>query len=334
MPLPPMPTKWMRVDAAHAVVHARASRRRDAGIARSRSSASGCAVRARGRAPSRSEPRPAGPSSSRSCAASDAGVSSRFGQQHARRRRAPGTARCASGGRRPRPGTAPASRRHAGGRELGDRQRAGAADGEVGPAVGAGHVVDERRARRPRCRATRRPPRVSSRPLRAGLVQHLGTQRRAAARASAAGTHGVEARRALAAAEHEQAHRALARRRSARSGGAQRGDLRRAPDCRRARACDAAAEAARESRRARASARRASTRLVRPAMAFCSWITSGRRSSHAATPPGPETKPPAPSTTRGRWRRTTRSAWHSATRQPERRGAAASQRPCRAGRSR
>ncbi len=46
-------------------------------------------------------------------------------------------------------------------------------------------------------------------------------------------------------------------------------------------------------------------RLVMPATAFCSWITSGRRVSHAATPPGPDTKPPAPSTTFGRRRRIT-----------------------------
>jgi hypothetical protein len=34
-------------------------------------------------------------------------------------------------------------------------------------------------------------------------------------------------------------------------------------------------------------------------------MTSGRRISHAASPPGPETKPPAPSTTFGRRRRIT-----------------------------
>ena len=40
-------------------------------------------------------------------------------------------------------------------------------------------------------------------------------------------------------------------------------------------------------------------------MAFCSWITSGRRVSQAATPPGPVTKPPKPTTSRGRRRRMT-----------------------------
>jgi hypothetical protein len=42
-----------------------------------------------------------------------------------------------------------------------------------------------------------------------------------------------------------------------------------------------------------------------PAIAFCSWTTKGIRSSHAAMPPGPLTKPPAPSTARGRMRRST-----------------------------
>ena len=63
-------------------------------------------------------------------------------------------------------------------------------------------------------------------------------------------------------------------------------------------------------------------RLVKPAMAFCSWITSGRRVSHAATPPGPVTKPPRPTTTRGRCRHITRSACISAS--ARRNGAASS----------
>src|SRR5439155_20970 len=47
-------------------------------------------------------------------------------------------------------------------------------------------------------------------------------------------------------------------------------------------------------------ARCARMRLVKPAMAFCSWIRSGRRVSQAASPPGPVTKPPRPTTTTGR----------------------------------
>ena len=35
---------------------------------------------------------------------------------------------------------------------------------------------------------------------------------------------------------------------------------------------------------------------------FCSWISNGRRSSQATTPPGPEAKPPMPSTACGRRR--------------------------------
>ena len=45
-----------------------------------------------------------------------------------------------------------------------------------------------------------------------------------------------------------------------------------------------------------------------PGAAFCSWINNGRRSTQAATPPGPLTYPPAPSTERGRTRRSTASA--------------------------
>ena len=37
------------------------------------------------------------------------------------------------------------------------------------------------------------------------------------------------------------------------------------------------------------AANRASQRLVKPGTAFCSWISSGIRSSHAAMPPGPLT---------------------------------------------
>ena len=52
----------------------------------------------------------------------------------------------------------------------------------------------------------------------------------------------------------------------------------------------------------------ASTRFEYPAMAFCSWISSGRRVSHAATPPGPVTNPPKPTTRLGLRRRITPSA--------------------------
>ena len=39
---------------------------------------------------------------------------------------------------------------------------------------------------------------------------------------------------------------------------------------------------------------RASKRFARPGIAFCSWMSRGRRSSHAATPPGADTNPPMP----------------------------------------
>ncbi|MOA22922.1 hypothetical protein D3C78_1435170 [compost metagenome] len=47
-------------------------------------------------------------------------------------------------------------------------------------------------------------------------------------------------------------------------------------------------------------ARRASSLLVMPAAAFCSCSSRGMPDSQAATPPGPEAKPPMPSTTSGR----------------------------------
>jgi hypothetical protein len=60
------------------------------------------------------------------------------------------------------------------------------------------------------------------------------------------------------------------------------------------------------------AATRASQRLVSPATAFCSWITSGVPMSQAAMPPGPDAKPPQPSTTPGRRRRSAARAWRTA----------------------
>ena len=75
----------------------------------------------------------------------------------------------------------------------------------------------------------------------------------------------------------------------------------------------------RERPRAPARARCARQRLVKPAIAFCSWMTSGRRVSQAATPPGPVTKPPRPTTTSGWWRRMTASACTQRAAQAKRR---------------
>ena len=41
-------------------------------------------------------------------------------------------------------------------------------------------------------------------------------------------------------------------------------------------------------------------------------LTIGRKVSQAASPPGPVTNPPSPTTTAGRWRRITASAWNRA----------------------
>ena len=60
-------------------------------------------------------------------------------------------------------------------------------------------------------------------------------------------------------------------------------------------------------------ATRASKRFARPGIAFCSWMSRGRRSNHAATPPGADTNPPMPRTRAGRIRRSSAAAWTSAT---------------------
>ena len=50
-----------------------------------------------------------------------------------------------------------------------------------------------------------------------------------------------------------------------------------------------------------------STRLARPAIAFCSCSASGRLRSEAIMPPGNATYPPRPSTTEGCSRRMSRA---------------------------
>ena len=147
--------------------------------------------------------------------------------------------------------------------ELGDGDRAAAADDEVGLGVARGHVVDEgdalgvdagvARTRRAARRCAARPPGA----------------RRAAARprgssASAAGTRSFSACGAEAAADDEQAQRPAAAG-EARLGRRQRGRSRRAADCRPIRPCAAwrPANASGKPSRMR-SAPYASTRFARP----------------------------------------------------------------------
>ena len=55
-------------------------------------------------------------------------------------------------------------------------------------------------------------------------------------------------------------------------------------------------------------ASRDSTRLVMPGARFCSCTSNGNPDIQAASPPGPEAKPPNPITARGRRRRSTARA--------------------------
>ena len=140
----------------------------------------------------------------------------------------------------------------------------------------------------------------------------------------------VQARGTETATDHQQAQRAVATGKALRRRG-QRARCPRAPDCRSCAHCARGGNAdGKAVSTSRASGAR--QRLVKPAMAFCSWISSGRRHSQAATPPGPVTKPPRPTTTAGRCRRMMASACHSARSRLERRRQQRGARPCRAGR--
>ena len=210
-------------------------------------------------------------------------------------------------------------RRHAGGREFGERQRARAADDEIGPRVSRGHVVDERLDVRFDARACtpRAPSRNASR--RTGGAHRPASRGRDGAALPAA---RIEALRALAAAEHEQLQRTVAARVALAGGGS--AAIARAPDCRPIRR----AEMRRRIRSARAVAKCASMRLVTPGTRFCSCTTSGTRASHAAMPPGPAAKPPSDSTLRGAWRFSIARAATIARKTQRRRAACAG--PCRA----
>ena len=129
--------------------------------------------------------------------------------------------------------------------------------------------------------------------------------------------HGVQARGAQAAADDEQAQRALAP--AKRVGGRRLRAISRAPDCRRRCASmpggNASGNAA-STRRARCASSGWNSRRWRSARGS----RSGRRVSHAATPPGPVTKPPKPTTSCGRRRRMTPQRLPDGMRQLERRG--------------
>ena len=99
-----------------------------------------------------------------------------------------------SGGRRPRCGNGTSTLPTPAAHSSASGQRAGAADHQVGPGVGRGHVGDEgldaTRRRRPR----RRRAAASSRMLLAALVAHFERDARRAARPAPCGTAALSAR--------------------------------------------------------------------------------------------------------------------------------------------
>ena len=190
--------------------------------------------------------------------------------------------------------------------ELGDRQRAAAADDEVGPRVARRHVVDERRRTRPSRRAFAYAARSAS--MCRSPAWWTTSGRRSTGDLRERRRHRVVQRlRAEAAADDEQAQRSRAPG-EARCGRRAAPRCRRAADCRPRSACFAcaAAQRVRESRAGR-DRRRARG---------CGWRGRRRRSRRAATSglplatpisaPGNDAKPPKPSTTSGRRRRMTR----------------------------
>ena len=216
MPAPPMPTKWIVADAAHPIVHARAS-------AASRHAAASCLRRVRA-APARARPRPsrrAGRSrrgSSCSARASALGVSScsAITRPAPARREVPRVARLVIVDR--------GAERHedradADDRELRERDAARARDDEIGPAIRARHVVDERvdarldagfRVRLARARR-RRYDRPDAKPRAARPAGQLGERAR---------QRLIQDPRAVAAADRRAARRrSCARARRAASRG-------------------------------------------------------------------------------------------------------------------
>ena len=159
------------------------------------------------------------------------------------------------------------NRADAGRRQLRDGQRAGAADHQIGPAVGLGHVLDERL--QPRAHAGLGVVALRRlEPALAGLMPHferLHAPPRAPARTarSRSGAPHPGCRRRTSSADRTLALReALRRRRQLRRS-------RAAPDCRPpAHACRGAKLPGKavSTRRARC----ARQRLVKPAIAFCS----------------------------------------------------------------
>ena len=168
------------------------------------------------------------------------------------------------------------------GAQFGERQRAGAADHEVGPGVGGGHVGDEGLDARGDAGLAYARVGVGAQ-LLAALVAHFdastSVQRRQRLR-----HRRVQRARALAAAEHQQAQRRRRARRSAAAGGGTaaislRTGLPTTSSRRRRSVCGKPVSTRR--------AKRASTRLVRPGARFCSCTSSGMPASRAARPPGP-----------------------------------------------
>ena len=289
MPMPPMPTKWMRWMPPHAVFAHR--------LRATRASLRPRGARRDDRAPrrraARAAPRPR-PSREpvRDRAARSASARSRsLCGERPRRQHDRGAGR----GERARVGALVVVGRVRVGheqrgqprhRELGHGQRAAAAQREVALGIARGHVALERHDARGDARRG-----VGGRDALAvglaGLVEDL--EDRAVEARRRIDHRVVDLARALAAAEHEQTQR-LARR-AARRRAAERGDQRsaqrRAGHRHRAGAAQCAPRPPRTARRPRARTRAAS-RFARPGSAFGSTSAIGIRRSAAAITPGTE----------------------------------------------
>ena len=296
MPAPPMPTKWMRLTLCF-MRDRRAARcrrrRRDRRRRRLPTRRAACAIASSSRASTHAS----------SCGERVRGVE--LGLRHHDRARRASTrkrafARLLVGDR--------ARQRHddradADRGELGDRERAAAADDEVGLRVARGHVVDERHALGVDAGLRVRGAQRVDVPL-AGLMHDARARRRAASsrappeRARSSGcaprlpptTSSAQRARALREALRRAARR---RRSSSRSGLPTHSTLARVP----------AARARRESRAARGRRRTRACDWRDPRPRWHRGSTSGLPLATPISAPGNDAKPPKPSTTSGARRR-------------------------------
>ena len=271
MPLMPGAADADEVDALDLVLHARAAEARDA-RRRRRARRRRLAVRVRGVAPSRAR-----------AARSSAGSSSARRSRRQRRlrltsMRAPRVDEELRVGALlvgDRAGQRDEERAQAHRGELGDGDRAAAADHEVGPRVARRHVVDERdalgRRRRRRAYASRSASMCFS-----PAWWTIGGRASRGSRASAAGTQLVQRLRAEAAADDEQAQRPVAPGEALRRAAATRTIASRTglPTHSTTLRVPCRASASGKPSRMR-SAPCASTRFASPATAFASCSTSG-----------------------------------------------------------